>query len=252
MTGVSLREGVGWLRAHLLGDRRMVRDTPVRVYVSGVGRRWVDLPDWPPPGAREHRLYLHAHGRVDPEPPTGADLPTRYRYDPADPTPALGGAVLLERDPVRDNRGLEARPDVVTFTSAPLPADLEAIGPVRAEIALRSTLEHTDVFVRVCDVLPSGPSLNVCDALVRLIPGAPEARPDGSRTAAFDLWPTAYRFRRGHRIRVQVSSGAHPRYARNPGTGEDPVSATTLRAADQEILHDAGHPSSVTLSVIGP
>ena len=70
------------------------------------------------------------------------------------------------------------------------------------------------------------------------------------RRVALDLWPTAHRFRAGHRIRVQVSSGALPRYARNPGTGEAPATARTLAAADQEVFHDAGHPSAVMLSVM--
>jgi putative CocE/NonD family hydrolase len=145
---------------------------------------------------------------------------------------------------------LVAPDDFLTYTTGPLDRDIVAIGPVSADIHLRSSLEHTDLFVRVCDVLPSGPSLNVCDALVRLAPGSPAAEPDGSRRVHVDLWPTAHRFRRGHRIRVQVSSGAHPRYARNPGTGEDPATATRLVAADQEVLHDAAHPSSITFAVV--
>ena len=67
---------------------------------------------------------------------------------------------------------------------------------------------------------------------------------------SFPLWPMAHRFRRGHRIRVQVSSGAHPRYARNTGTGEPLVSATTLVAAGQEVFHDPERPSAVTLTVL--
>ncbi|HEU4658611.1 MAG TPA: CocE/NonD family hydrolase [Capillimicrobium sp.] len=249
MTGVSLREGVGWLREQLLGDGRMVRDTPVRIYVTGSDRRWIDLPEWPPPGGREQPFFLHAGGGLDTVAPLTDAAPSRYRYDPADPTPALGGAMLLERNPVRDNRPLEARPDVLTFTTGPLERDVEAIGPVRADIRLRSSTGHTDVFVRVCDVQPDGASLNVCDGLVRLTPEEPGRDADGVATVAFELWPTAHRFGAGHRIRVQVSSGAHPRYARNPGTGEDPVSATTLVAADQEVFHDPSRPSSVTLTL---
>jgi uncharacterized protein len=248
MTGVSLREGIAWMRAHLLGDVRMVRDAPVRVYVTGE-RRWRELPDWPPPGARPRTFYLQPGGALSDSPPKGAAEPSRYRYDPADPTPALGGAMLLERKPVRDNRPLEARGDVLTFTSAPLDDDIEALGPVHADIRLRSSREDTDVFVRVCDVQPEGPSLNVCDALIRLTAGQPPRDPDGVAAVQFELWPTAHRFAAGHRIRVQVSSGAHPRYARNPGTGEDPVRAQRLVAADQEVFHDPERPSSVTLTV---
>src|SRR4051812_14978007 len=88
-------------------------------------------------------------------------------------------------------------------------------------------------------------------------PGQPPKRPeqpprddDGHAPVRFELWPTAHRFARGHRIRVQVFSGAHPRYARNPGTGEDPARATRLVGADQEVFHDAARPSSVTLTVV--
>jgi putative CocE/NonD family hydrolase len=247
----STREGLAWLRAHLLDDDRLLNPAPVRVWVGGE-EAWRELEQWPPPGVREWTLHLQPGGRLSTAAPAPDPEPARYRYDPRWPTPAVGGPVLLARVPVTDNRPLEARTDVLVFTGEPLEQDVVAMGPVRAEIALRSSLEHTDVFVRVCDVLPSGPSLNVCDALVRLTPGAPPADADGVRHVAVDLWPTAYRFRRGHRIRVQVSSGAHPRYARNPGTGEDPATATTLVAASQEVLLDAAHPSSVVLSVVGP
>jgi putative CocE/NonD family hydrolase len=252
LLNTSLREGIAWLRAHLLGDDRMLSRAPVRIWVGGEDG-WRELQQWPPPDARPYRLHLQPGGRLDAAPPPAEAPPDRYRYDPAHPTPAVGGPVLLARSPVADNRELEARDDVLTYTSAPLEDDLVAIGPVSAEIHLRSSLEHTDVFVRVCDVLPDGPSLNVCDALIRLLPGAPPAEADGTHRVTLDLWPTAHRFRRRHRIRVQVSSGAHPRYARNPGTGEDPATATRLVPADQEILHDAAHPSAVTLSIVeGP
>lgn len=249
LTGVGLREGLAWLRAHLLGDSRMVRDAPVHVYVSGE-RRWRELPDWPPPGARERTFYLRAGGTLAASPSPVAAGPSRYRYEPTDPTPALGGATLLERKPVRDNRPLEARQDVLTFTSAPLDADVDALGPVRADIRFHSSRDDTDVFVRVCDVRPDGASLNVCDALARLAADEPRRDAGGVATVRFELWPTAHRFAGRHRVRVQVSSGAHPRYARNPGTGEDPVRATRLVSADQEVFHDVERPSSVTLTVV--
>ena len=249
LLGVSLKEGAAWLRAHLLGDGRMVRDTPVRVYVTGE-RRWRELEDWPPPGARGSALYLQPGGGLSEAPPAGPAEPARYRYDPAHPTPALGGAMLLERRPVRDNRPLEARDDVLVFTGEPLTRAVDAIGPVAARVFFRSSRVDTDVFVRVCDVDEEGVSRNVCDGLVRLTAGAPDRDADGVAAVTLALWPTAHRFAAGHRIRVQVSSGAHPRYARNPGTGEDPVRATELRASDQEVFHDDRRPSSVSLTVV--
>jgi hypothetical protein len=124
---------------------------------------------------------------------------------------------------------------------------LEAIGPVRVELWLRTSSPYFDVFARVCDVDPDGASWNVCDALTRVAPERLEPAADGSWGVAFDLWPMAHRFAAGHRIRLQVSSGAHPRYARNPGTGEDPATATTLQAVDVEVLHDRDHPSALVL-----
>ncbi len=249
LAGFSLREGIGWMRAKLLGDERMVSDVPVRVFVTGE-RRWREFSDWPPAGASERRLFLRAGGGLSDSPPSTAAEPSRYRYDPADPTPALGGPLLLERVPVRDNRPLEARSDVLVFTSEPLAAALDAIGPVVAEIRMRSSRDDTDVFVRVCDVASDGASRNVTDALIRLAPGEPQRDAHGIAKVRFELWPTAHRFAAGHLVRVQVSSGAHPRYARNPGTGEDPLRATRLVAAEQEVFHDPAQPSSVTLTVV--
>jgi hypothetical protein len=121
---------------------------------------------------------------------------------------------------------------------------------VRAELWVRSSLPHTDFFARLCDVEPSGASWNVCDGIRRLAPGRPAQQDDGTRRVEVELWPTAQRFRRGHRLRLQVSSGAHPRFARNPGSGEPVATATALRPADQEIHRDAAHASFVELSVL--
>ena len=91
------------------------------------------------------------------------------------------------------------------------------------------------MFARVCDVAPDGRSENICDGLTRLDESAPIAA-DGSRTVDVTLWPTAYRWLAGHRIRLQVAGGAHPRYSRNPGTGEPLGSATRLVAVEHEVL----------------
>jgi putative CocE/NonD family hydrolase len=98
LAGLSLREGIGWMRAHLLGDDRMVSDDPVRVFVTGEGR-WRTLPDWPPPSATPRTFYLQPGGGLGDSPPAKGAEPSRYRYDPARPTPALGGPVLLRQRP---------------------------------------------------------------------------------------------------------------------------------------------------------
>jgi uncharacterized protein len=150
----------------------------------------------------------------------------------------------------KDNCKLEAHADVLIYTSAVLEHDVEVIGPVTAELYVRSSLQHTDFFARLCVVEPSGKSLNVCDGIVRLTPGCPVPQADGSVRIQVDLWPTAYRFRRGQRMRVQVSSGAHPRFARNLGSGEPLATATTTRVADQTVYHDPEHPSAILLPIL--
>jgi hypothetical protein len=96
-------------------------------------------------------------------------------------------------------------------------------------------------------VSPDGRSVNVCDGLQRFDPASIRRNPDGTFTAAVALWPVGHTFAAGHRLRVQVSSGAHPVYARNLGTGEPPATATALRAAEQTVHHEPGRLSWVSL-----
>ena len=218
------------------------RRAPVRLFVMGE-EAWRDFPSWPPPGYSPAAYYLQPGGGLRLA-PAGRGDPGRFRYDPARPTPAVGGVRMLPRGAGRvDNTALEARPDVLTYTTPPLAADTEVIGEVSAEVWFSSSRRHADVFVRLCDVDERGRSWNVCDGLTS-VTGADKP---GRVTVA--LWPTAYRFKRGHRIRVQVSSGAFPRYARNPGSGEPRASATRLVAADQSVYHDQDRPSAIILPV---
>ena len=145
-----------------------------------------------------------------------------------------------------DNRALELRPDVLTHTTEPLAEPIEIIGPVNAELFVGSSRPHTDFFVRLCDVDEKGKSVNITDGILRLT-GATQ---DPQRITV-DLWPTAHRFAAGHRIRLQISSGAHPRYARNPGSGEPLATATTLLAQRQSVHHDPPRPSAILLPVSG-
>jgi putative CocE/NonD family hydrolase len=245
----SVREDVAWMRTHLLDDRRPPSAGRVHIHVGGADE-WRTLADWPPPDAREWRLHLQPSGGLGPHAP-GVSPPDRYRYDPADPTPSLGGPDLPARHPVVDNAPLERRRDVLSYTSAPLDQAVEAIGNVRADVHVRSSLEHFDVFVRICDVDRAGVSRNVCDALARVAPERAARAADGTTRVEFELWPTAHRFAVGHRIRIQVSSGAHPRYARNLGTGEPIGTGRRMLVADQQLFHDPEHPSGVVLSVVG-
>ncbi len=238
--GAPVREAIEFGLAHARGQPPPARP-PVRLFVMGE-EAWRDFDSWPPPGYEPQRFHLQPGTGLSARPP-GESVPDRYRYDPADPTPAAGGARLSGRPGRVENTVLEARPDVISYTSAALTRDIEVIGEVSADIWFRSSLRYADVFVRLCDVDPRGRSHNVCDGLVSLS-GADEIT-----RAVVRLWPTAHRFKAGHRIRVQVSSGAFPRFARNPGTGEPHATAITLRAGDQAVYHDPGHPSAIILPV---
>jgi putative CocE/NonD family hydrolase len=231
------RETVGWLRAHLYDDPSGLRPTPVRVHVGGDGGGWRDLPHWPPPGVTDRRWHLDGTGRLDAVPPP-APWARSWRYDPADPTPSIGGALLSRRAGSRDNTALEARRDVLTFTGDVLTEAVEVLGAVSAQLHVDADPGHADVFARLCDVDAAGRSRNVCDGLLRLPAGH-----TGLVTVAMST--TAYRFRPGHRIRLQVSAGAHPRFARNTGTGEP--AATTTRLVPVEIT--LRQPSALMLPV---
>ena len=244
-----MRDALAWFDTHLRGDDGGRSRSRVRLFVGG-DRRWVEVEDWPPP-ARSVLWHLQPggvlHTRTSPASP-----PDRYRYDPANPTPSVGGSILGRSGGRQDNRALESRADVLTYSTAPLVRDVEVMGPVTANLHVRSTREHSDFFVRLCDVEPSGRSRNICDGLTRLTPAAWERHSDGIARVEVSLWPAAHVFRRGHRIRAQVSSGAHPRFVRNLGGGDPLATAVTMHVADQEVWHDPDHPSAIVLPIRDP
>ncbi|AKU18272.1 CocE/NonD family hydrolase [Luteipulveratus mongoliensis] len=246
MFGAALREALTWFPAHVNGEPASLRDQPVRLFVQGA-EEWRDYGEWPPPGGTAQNWHLQPGGGLASE-PAASGAPTTFRYDPADPTPTVGGPLLDPRTGGRkDNAALEARPDVVIYSSDPVVEPLEAIGSVSATVKLRTSGPHADVFVRLSDVDRDGKSVNVCEGIQRLSPDKHPEDGDGVRTAEVTLWPTAYCFQRGHRLRVQISGGSFPRYARNTGTGEPLASAVELRTVDYEILPG----SFVTLNTIG-
>ncbi|MEV8547355.1 CocE/NonD family hydrolase [Streptomyces sp. NPDC051572] len=242
MDGLATREVLEWGLALAKGETPPER-APVRLFAMSEDK-WRDFPTWPPPGYEPRRFHLQPGGALANGLPADSTLDD-YHYDPADPTPAVSGVRMWTPQKYGrvDNAKLEARPDVLTCTTPALDKDVEVAGEVSAEIYFRSSLPYADVFVRLCDVDEKGKSTNVCDGLISLT-GA-----DETTCASVQLWPTAYRFKRGHRIRVQVSSGAFPRFNRNPGTREPRATAVTLHAATQQVFHDPEHPSAIVLPV---
>jgi uncharacterized protein len=240
-----LRDALDWY-GEVLSDAS-IRRPRVRLFVMG-DKRWLELPDWPPP-ADVQRWHLCGDGTLAIEGPA-VPRPRSYSYDPADPSPAIGGASLNFRTSGSKNqRAREARSDVVTYTSELLARDLTIIGPLSAVLHLTSDTEHFDVFVRLCDVAPNGRSTNLSDGFVRVRPEHSVRGVDGAFTVRISMSPTANTFKAGHRLRVQVSGSAHPRFARNLGTGEPLATATTMQASRHEILDDPDHASTLDLPV---
>ncbi|MFJ4641366.1 CocE/NonD family hydrolase [Streptomyces hygroscopicus] len=214
-------ESLAWLRAHLYADPSGLRPTAVRVHIGGENT-WRDLHDWPPAAATTS-WYPLPGGHLTQQAPVDSAPVTAFRYDPADPTPSLGGQLLSRTAGPRDNGTLEARDDVLTFTGPPLTEPMDILGPVAARLSVSTDTGHADVFTRLCDVDPQGRSVNVCDGLGRLRTTGP-----APAQVTVSMSATAHHFAAGHRIRWQISGGAHPRYARHPGTGESPLDATTF------------------------
>ncbi len=247
--GESLRQSMALFRKRFeIGSLRSgpVATTPrVRLYLMGANE-WREYPSWPIPNRINQTYFLQPDGVLASTAPA-SESKSAFDYDPSRPTPSFYGPTIEGRSGSGDMAELERRSDVLIFSSETLGADLDVIGPISGEIFLRSNTEHIDLYLCLCDVAPNSRSTNVCDGYTRLRPGP--ASDGGSHQVHVEFWPTAYRFRRGHRIRVTVAGGAHPRYARNPGSGESLGDACTMVIAHHEILHGPEHPSAITLPI---
>ena len=247
------RQDIAWLDHNLRGGPPPP-GAPVRVFLQRAGT-WLDLQEWPPPAAVGTAYHLRARGGLSLGAEPGDAAPGTFVYDPADPTPSAGGPLLLRPAKQANNAAIEARPDVLTYTTEPLPASQDLVGPVRARIFVRTDRQYADLFVRVCDVDGKGVSRNVVDGIRRLCPQTVPATDvmvgdDGILAVDVELYPTAYRVHAGHRIRVQISGGAFPRFARSLGTGEPFGAATRAQRCRFEIYHDSRHPAHVLLPVL--
>lgn len=239
-----LKPGLEWFDAHLKGQSERLSPSSVRLYVMGADE-WREYDEYPPSSQPQY-YYLGGEKRLNLQPDDSP--PSRYCYDPLHPVPIVGGTQFSLWAGPRDNRRLERRADVLTFTTESLQHPVEVIGAVSAVLFVRSSSQFTDFHARLCDVHPDGRSINICDGLCRLEPGKGEMQPDGSFRITIDLWATAYRFLPGHRIRLLLTSSAHPRWARHTNTAH-PLTDTVTRPAEQTIYHDIDHPSALVLPV---
>ena len=234
--GRVARESLEWLDQHLT-DNGPARSR-VRVYVNGDD--WVELPDWPPVSS-PRVLYLAA-GAALVDRPGDSGGSSLFTYDPANPTPVLGGPLTFAPNGgYREDSALARRNDVLSFTSEPLPSDLYLIGHPVVELSHAANIPHVDVAVRISELDSRGRSRNVSDGYRRLIATAEPS------TVQIDFEAVAHRFRAGSRIRLLVAGGAHPRFDRNLGTGEPLTTGQRLVAATHTVHHSADVSSRLVL-----
>lgn len=219
------KETGDWLDTHVAGRPARARPSRVRSFVTNEG--WRELPDWPP-ATTDRALYLQPGGGLGETSPAEG-FSASFRYDPAEPTPTIGGRLLSPDGGYRDDGPLATRRDVLSFTSDVLSEDLPVFGRPIAELAHSSDNPHVDVFVRISEVDAKGRSRNVSDAYRRLDGSA------GDGTVRLELDEIAHRFRAGTRIRVLIAGGSHPRFARNLGTGEAIATGSELRPAVHQV-----------------
>jgi putative CocE/NonD family hydrolase len=276
-----------WLRDQKNG---LDDDPPVLIYVMGTGddRRspanrlkhggyWRAEREWPLARARSTPYYLHEDGSLSTAPPSAPSSRTTYTFDPRHPVPTIGGNISSNNN-LMTNGGYDQRPrddthaadnrlplserrDVLVFRTEPLLEDVEVTGTVQVRLFVSSTAPDTDFTAKLIDEIPPNPDyplgfdLNIGDSILRaryresldrprlMVPG--EVYP-----LTITLYPTSNVFKKGHRIRVDISSSNFPRFDVNPNTGDALGMHRRMVAADNTVLHDAGHPSRVELPVV--
>ena len=263
LPGMMLRYYDHWLKGE---DNGVMEDKPVRIFVMGENV-WREEEEWPLGRATDVRYHLHSRGRANtlngdgwlsPEMP-GDEPPDVYIYNPIDPVPTCGGGV--ETDPpflapgVFDQRPVETRPDVLVYTTPPLERDTEVTGPITATLYATSSAVDTDFTAKLVDVEPSGYARNLTDGIIRARfrqPRQPASLIQAGQVYRYDidLWATSNLFKRGHRIRLEISSSNFPRFDRNTNTGEPIGTDGGFVSAMQTVFHTQECPSHVTLPVV--
>jgi putative CocE/NonD family hydrolase len=251
-----------WLKGMQNG---LDKEPPVTLFVMGRGE-WRQENEYPLARTQYKKMYLssggHANtgsgdGRLSWETPRAAGS-DRYRYDPDNPVPSLGGnnccGTPTPAGP-RDQRPVEARGDVLVYTSDFLTEPVEVTGPVKVVLYASSDARDTDFIAKLVDVFPDGRAISIAEGIVRARyrDGAQKAsliEPGKVYEFAIDLVGTSNEFRRGHRIRVDVTSSHFPQFDRNPNTGEPFGTSAVVKVATQTVHHSAERASHVLLPVI--
>jgi putative CocE/NonD family hydrolase len=251
-----------WFDRWLKGSPIAVPDAPARIFIMGTNE-WRDEQEWPPARTQWTPYYLHSAGHANsrfgdgllsPTPPA-AEPSDAYRYDPARPVPFLTGPTSQQIGGPDDYAAVEQRADVLVYMTPPLEADTEVTGPIRVDLYAASSAPDTDFTTKLVDVWPTGFVQRLTDGIVRARfrdgMAAPSLITPGEvYRYTIDCWNTAQVFHAGHRIGLEISSSAFPKYDRNPNTGAPLGQTAALAPADQRIYHDADHPSALILPII--
>jgi putative CocE/NonD family hydrolase len=268
MLRVAAQEISGFLDHYLRGEGARQEISPTRFFMAGGG--WRDAESWPPRGVEMCNLFLQGGEertggrptgeRLTWEPSSAEQASNRFAYDPETPLESHGGALLDGTGGACDQRGVEGRSDVVTYTSAALDRALDIAGNVKLVLHAASSAVDTDFTAVLVDMAPGGPALNVGQGIARArwrgLPGHEKnpvwLTPGEPQRLEIDLGPAAWRFASGHRLRLQISSSDFPRFDRNPNTRDDPARAEpeTYSPADQQVYCDTTHRSRLVLPVI--
>ena len=256
-----------WFDSVLKGiDNGMAQEKPVKIFVMG-RNVWRDEDDWPLARARETRYYLHSQGKANTLSGNGelstaapaAEPADKYTYDPADPTPTRGGGLCCDNNHepsgAFDQRPVEARTDVLVYSTPPFKADTEVTGPVSVELYASSSAVDTDFTGKLVDVWPNGYAQNLTDGIqrarYRISPERAEfMNPGEVYKFTIDLVATSNVFLKGHQLRMEISSSNFPHYDRNLNTGGDQGHSTRMVKAVNSVYHDHEHPSALIVPVI--
>jgi putative CocE/NonD family hydrolase len=239
---------------------------PVKIFVMGANQ-WREEDDWPLARAQSTKYFLHSAGKANSLRGDGTlstATPSRestdeYVYDPANPVPTVGGPLCCDSGHLgpgpRDQRAVEAREDVLVYSTPAMAQDMEVTGPVSVELYAKSSAVDTDFTAKLVDVGPDGFAQNMTEGIVRARYRDSQEKPalmnpNQVYKLTVDLWATSNVFRKGHVLRLEVSSSNFPRFDTNLNTGEDTRLAQRSIAATNTIYHDAQHPSSLVLPVV--
>ena len=263
LMGLILRYYDHWLKGE---DNGVAGEPPVNIFVMG-DNAWRRENEWPLARAQETKYYLHSKGKANtlngdgwlsPE-PAGEGPPDVYVYNPIDPVPTLGGQLCcdpaFQAPGVYDQRPVEARDDVLVYTTPPMDRDTEVTGPVTVTLYASSSARDTDFTAKLVDVEPSGYARNLTDGIIRARYRRPRQPadligPGQVYEYTIDLWATSNVFKKGHAIRLEVSSSNFPRFDRNCNTGEPIGSDADFVSALQTVHHTSQYASHVTLAVV--